>query len=255
MQSSPWRIDGRHARLESEHFRAEIDMLDPSGGVKVISAGGMKLADTHLFKILMPVGTGPQSTNIEFFARGDDLIAIHSERSDNPFRAQIYWRLIRSISAVDPSGPGRGIVALELILSIQTNSLDSDPALEVETELPATAVSQLADIASAGFVERLATTAGIEMGPESGLGCFQFANFGGQLGYAEMVHPADFRRSKLTAGRGGLRLSHRLFAERLEKGVILRSRLRGFFATTDGSPDMIANAYNSFAQSEPPLTV
>jgi hypothetical protein len=36
--------------------------------------------------------------------------------------------------------------------------------------------------------------------------------------YVEMVHPADFHRSRLSAGSGGapVTVCHRLFAERLE---------------------------------------
>jgi hypothetical protein len=255
MQSSPWRIDGRHARLEGVELSAEIDLFDPSGGVTVTAAAGAKLADVHLFKIRLPAGGRLQATNVESFARGDDLIAIHSERPDNPFRAQIYWRLIRSIPAFDQSGVGRSIAALELILSIQTSLLDSDPALDVETKLPSTAVSQLTDNVSARFVERSGTASGIEVDPGSGVGCFQMANVGGPVSYVEMVHPADFRHSTLDAGPRCLRLSHRLFAERLEKGVILRSRLRCFFVPADCSPATIAAAYEEFAASEPPLTV
>ena len=160
MQSSPWRIDGHHARLESEQFCAEIDMLDPSGGVKVLAAAGEKIDDALLFRIRLPAGNRPAASHVESFTRGDDLIAIHSDRPDNPFRTQIYWRLIRSIPAIQKTAAGRSIEALELILSIQTGLLDSDPAVDVETELAAAQVSQLTDAASARFVDR-SLTAGV----------------------------------------------------------------------------------------------
>jgi hypothetical protein len=252
MQASPWRVDGHRARLEDEQFSAEIDLFVPSRGVNVISAAGAKLANAHLFKIRLPDGGRFQATNIESFARGDDLIAIHSEQPDNPFRAQIYWRLIRSIP---PFEVRRSVAALELILSIQTSLLNSDPALDVETELPTVTVSQLTDGKPARFVVRSPTEGGTELEIESGVGCFQFATARGPMTYVEMVHPADFRRSMLAPGPRGLRLSHRQFAERLEKGVILRSRLRGMFVPVDYSPATIAAAYREFAASEPPLTV
>ena len=52
-----------------------------------------------------------------------------------------------------------------------------------------------------------------------------------------------------------MRIGHRLFPERLEKGVILRSRFRGYFAPAKIEPGAIAAAYRAFAHSEPPLTV
>ena len=257
MQSSPWRIDGHHARLESEHFRAAIDMLDPSGGVKVLAASGEKIDDARLFRIRLPAGNRPEASSVESFTRGDDLIAIHSDRPDNPFRTQIYWRLIRSIPAFQKTAAARSVEALELILSIQTGLLDSDPAVDVETELAAARASQLADAASARFVDRSVTEGGAELGTESGLGCFQFAGAGANTSYVEIIHPADFRRATLATGAAPrrLRLSHRLFAERLEKGVILRSRLRGVFLPANCPPAAIAAAYEEFAASEPPLTV
>ena len=49
-------------------------------------------------------------------------------------------------------------------------------------------------------------------------------------------------------------LSHRLFAERLEKGVILRSRIRGLFVPRDHDTELAQSEYRRFAASEPPLT-
>ncbi len=232
-------------------------MLDPSGGVKFLAAAGEKIDDARLFRIGLPAGSRPAASHVESFTRGDDLIAIHSDRPDNPFRTQIYWRLIRLIPAIQMTAAGRSIEALELIVSIQTGLLDSDPAVDVETELAAAQASQLADAASPRFVDRSMTVGGAALGSESGLGCFQFAGAGANASYVEMIHPVDFRRATLTAVASPprMRLSHRLFVERLEKGVILRSRLRGVFLPANCPPAAIAAAYEEFAASEPPLTV
>ena len=86
--------------------------------------------------------------------------------------------------------------------------------------------------------------------------CFIFRLRGAPLSYIEMVHPLDFVESGLTPlGDGALRWTTRLFQGRLEKGVILRSRLKALI--TPRSDDIAAAAlcYRDFAASEPPLTV
>ena len=54
-----------------------------------------------------------------------------------------------------------------------------------------------------------------------------------------MVHPADFAGSELTqaeAPGGQVAIRHRLFVQRLEKGVLLRARVRGMFVRARRMP-------------------
>jgi hypothetical protein len=296
MQSSPWRIDGHTARLESEKFRAEIDLSNPSAGVRHLEARGMALPDAALFCVMLPqffaassIGEAPAAgssapggeesatdilsrgncvagsqargltyceTAIDFYSRGNDLVAIYGDAREHPFRAQIYWRLLPSSRFDSVDGKKQSIAALELILSIQTSLLNSDPALTVETTLAANEVSQLADVDGFGFVDLPIPSAPELADAQPGAGCFVLGPASGSLTYIEMVHPADFRHSTLERinQNGPVRISHRLFVERLEKGVILRSRIRAIFATADANPATIARAYHEFAASDPPLT-
>jgi hypothetical protein len=71
-----------------------------------------------------------------------------------------------------------------------------------------------------------------------------------------MVHPADFQRDELEwDGRyGGVwRVAHRLFCTNLEKGVILRARVRGVFFARQGDVAAAAECYAAFAAADPPL--
>jgi hypothetical protein len=260
MQNSPWQIQDHIARLTTEQLSGEIDLLNPAGGATVTSAATVTLSDVTLFRVGLPATTqsGREGASpIEFFTRGNDLIAIYSERPDHPFRAQICWRLIASQNGGESFEEPSHFAALELILSIQTSLLDSDPAVEVETQLAARQASQLADTTSARFNDVPASTIATSLSPDTGAGCFRFPLAGGQLSYIEMIHPADFHCATLAA-RGAnplaIGLAHALFPQRLEKGVILRSRLRSFFAPASTAPSAIARAYKEFATSEPPLT-
>jgi hypothetical protein len=93
------------------------------------------------------------------------------------------------------------------------------------------------------------------MEPASGPGCLVFRLSGLSLSYIEMVHPADFRHDELMPGpaRGALRLEHRLFPQTLEKGVILRARVRGAFVPRADDLRIAAESYRAFASAEPPL--
>jgi hypothetical protein len=70
-----------------------------------------------------------------------------------------------------------------------------------------------------------------------------------------MIHPADFHSDELLPGAGdAVMLRHRLFLSDLEKGVILRARVRGLLLPRQGDQPAAAEAYTEFAASPPPLT-
>jgi hypothetical protein len=150
------------------------------------------------------------------------------------------------------------IADVELILSIQTSLLDSDPMSMVETELNAAQASRLVDPPSSRLEHLSSSVTPLVLDPTTGNGCFLFRLADAPLVYAEMIHPADFHRSTIKPGAGNessLCLSHQLFPQRLEKGVILRSRIRSFFTLAETELTTIARAYQDFAASAPPLTV
>jgi len=186
---------------------------------------------------------------------------------DRPFRAQIYWRLVD-----DETGGGHRtepFAALELIVSVQTSRLDSDTSLAVARRSPASNLGECSTrrtIASRRTAIRRRTIcrnakarAVIPSCPSSTRPIarllFVSANRIGPS-YIEMVHPADFRQTTFD----GWPIPRRsfafasLFAERLEKGVILRSRIRGLFIARSHDTETARTEYRRFAASEPPLT-
>jgi hypothetical protein len=81
---------------------------------------------------------------------------------------------------------------------------------------------------------------------------------GCNFSYAEIVHPAGAHGTKLQARPEGagqrVQLGHRLFAERLEKGVILRARALGLWIDRAGDEDAAAQHFQAFMAAELPLT-
>jgi hypothetical protein len=77
----------------------------------------------------------------------------------------------------------------------------------------------------------------------------------------EMIHPADEAGGVFFVAGLGVNqrpvagsIRHQLFASFLEKGVILRARLRGEFLPRERDADLAAEAYRQFLAAPPPLT-
>jgi len=58
----------------------------------------------------------------------------------------------------------------------------------------------------------------------------------------------------LVPGADGLQIRHALFAERLEKGVILRSRVFGVWVDRAHDEQTVGEQFAAWAASDPPLT-
>src|SRR4030095_16707047 len=102
--------------------------------------------------------------------------------------------------------------------SMQTSLLDSDPTVEVRSQLAADEVLQLTD------PENKRTSSlphSRETRCAAQTSCFVFRMPGSQSSYIEMVHPLDFVETTLQPQSAGLvRCTTRFFRGRLEKGVI-----------------------------------
>lgn len=154
----------------------------------------------------------------ETYVRGNDLVATYPETPRRPFRVQLYWH------AVDER-------MVELQASVNTGLLDVRPALDV--------VASLDD----GEWREL----------ESGLFLFR-STAAGAWSYCEASHPKNEAASQIVRNAGCIRLVHRLFDRPLEKGVILRSRIRGALVPREDDEAAATAMYRKFIESQPPLT-
>ncbi len=266
MSAAVWQLDGYVARLSTADLRATIDLRNPAAGLRVetLDAAAQKSGPVaSLFEVHLGQSSAEvDSAALDCFIRGGDLVAVYAETPVRPLRAEVYWRVVadgaESRRAQSLPAPTR----IELVISVQTSRLHMDPALTVATKLPAaTEVRRLRDPATGQFVDcGVLDNRQCVFEPASGTGCLLFRGTG-PLSYLEMVHPADFRQTKLV-GRsvavGGCHIEHRMFESSsggLEKGVILRSRLRGMFLPGEQDEELALAEYRRFAASEPPLTV
>jgi hypothetical protein len=185
---------------------------------------------------------GQQSApGIEHFLRGGDLAATYADQPQPQARTQVYWRAAASSSA---------IASLELLVSVQTNLLDSRPQLVARSTIAAESVWRLDDFGRGTFVEITHDDAGVTSG-----GCVFRLN--SELSYAQLVHPADSQATFLQVQRSETsryELRHELFAERLEKGVILRARVLGVLLARANDLHDAARHFAEFLAADLPLT-
>jgi hypothetical protein len=226
-----WRVVGSEARLKIPQFTASVDLTQPQLGVAELSLCGRQLAGVHLLEIhTLDALDIPPLRLQDYYVRGADLVACYEELGRD-VRVQVYWR---AMSDTTPA-----IAGLELIVSVQTDSLSSDPRLGIGSRIPAGEVLRLSDQT---LLHRLAP---------------------GSHSYVQMIDSGDCSQLEVeqlpTAGdaaAGSTVHSHfRLFDDRLEKGVIRRARMRGVFVPGQGDTAAAAQCLREFARSELPLTV
>jgi hypothetical protein len=248
MSSTPWQLQEHQAHLSLGELSGAIDLRAPSQGLKLRRRSELV---TALAVELPTLADAQAASGLEAWVRGTDLVATYSERQDRHRRGQVYLRAQNYLHA------GSAYPLIELIASVQTSLLDSDPTLNVRSHIAARDVLRISDIemSRASPIEWNDREQHFHAMPEA-IACFIFRLADGQSSYIEMVHPADFNQSVLRKLPGGeTELSHRLFAGRLEKGVILRSRVRAIFVPSENDLALASACYADFAASEPVLTV
>ncbi len=241
--TSPWQLDGFNARVVLDQWTGQLDLRNPASGMS-LSATAARL---EILGVGLPaIDSSAATDEIDCYVRGGDLVATYHETHTRKRRGQVYWRIVKLGTATEQH-------AIELVASVQTSLLDSDPTVEIRSTLEADEALQLTDPFEL-VAESLPLSSPTRCGFQPA--CFIFRLRGGALSYIEMVHPLDFVESDLTPLPDGvLRWTTRLFQGRLEKGVILRSRLRASIIPRSHDIASAALCYRDFAASEPPLTV
>jgi hypothetical protein len=257
MSTACWQLDKRTARFTQNGFEATLNVGAPHEGMRQLRfaqlrfAAGQVQTGTLLQVSPSDDGGGFQEGLEDAYVRGPDLIATYSQTEDRPFRTQIYWR---------GTSPAPGLPALavvDLIASVQTSLLDSQPEVTVASCLPADQVWRTGH----GPLEpiRIDPHGPVKLTREGGPYCVLCRLSDGQRHFAQMIHPSDCCEATLAReAEGTIRLAFRLFSCRVEKGVILRARLRSVFLRQDandvGIDDRVCAWYRALMTGELPIT-
>ncbi len=266
-----WQLDGNSAALISPATSAKIDLTKPDQGLVLTPPEPERSTRLHILGVTVADQGRVPPQRIDPYTRGPDLVATYGEVPEHRLRSQVYWRCLAAQGFADSFSPSV-VIAFDLILSSNTSLLDSDPRLNVRSQIPGVAEVIQFHCSSAGandwHARQISPPQSIDnsaqpiiVAPEEGAaGCFLIRLGRMPFSYLEMVHPADFCGSTITfnlsqAGGQDVLVEHQLFHQRLEKGVILRARVRSAIIARQQDEETALAAYQKFAAAEPPLTV
>lgn len=191
-----------------------------------VSAAGLELSRILGLEVVDAVELGPKPLAApgaapQVIVRQDTLLAQYAPTADRPVECDARWRVL-------PQG------VFDLQISTLTPGKWDGLAVQTLSVLPPGEVLVLEDV-----------TPGVIISRPAGL----------QVSYAEFCHPHDGIGLLQTAGDGGTtQIRFRLFGHDLEKGVILRGRLRGVLLPRVVDVAAARAAYEQFLAEPPKLT-
>ena len=246
MNTTPWQFHLPQASLRCGPFRASIDLTQPQRGLFDLVCGDRGNLSAQLLGIDLPSQQAGAAAILEGYVRGSDLVAAYRPTDDWPVHVDARWKATAS------SPDSTAALTVELVVSVRTDLLDSRPELAVTSVTASCETLSLVNAVEGRF-EPLAP--GSRSG--EGRGCVLVRLPQAGISYVEMVHPADCHWDELEAFEespgGPMRMAHRLFLDPLEKGVILRGRVRGVLLSREDDCRLAADCYREFAASEPSL--
>ena len=194
-----WTLAG----LVAQRANATINLAAAQAGLTIAATGD------HLLGIDLGNDPGGQYEPSDHWARGEDLVAIYEPADQRQLRATLMWRWLAAPSP-----------AWELVVSAQTSLLESDSRVAVISDITADNIAWGRSTAGGVVWEPLGTGSPCPLAAD----CLLVQRSGDAVVVA--VHPADARRIELVGAGERLRIACWLFSEAIEKGVLLRSRVR-----------------------------
>ena len=186
----------------------------------------------------------PELQLSDFYVRQSDLVADFASSGTQRIAPQLYWRA----ALLSPS-----VVALEHVISVRTDLLDSSPTWVSLSCVNGAGLWHTANLSRPAFKD-ISGRAGSFERTESREHLFVFRQPSIGLSYAEMVHPTDFVIAESPDAEQPTTILSTLFPERLEKGVIRRGRVCGWFLPVENDLNAAVELARQFVDEPLPLT-
>jgi hypothetical protein len=234
-----WTFDLLVAELRCGALRGRVNVSRPQDGVHNLRIDDEAIEGELLSATWSGAAHGLEKKSAAWpapvadaYVRDGDLVATYGQMPNWPYAPQIYWR-VESVSIL-----GTKIPTLSLLVSIQTDSLDTQPAIRVATRLPAVEVVEMGLVASAGRTQAL---------------LWRLTD--ADLSYVEIVPTSDFCDVSVACDEAGrFTTEWSLFGEFLEKGVIRRARMMSIFLPHKRDEELAAEYCREFQRRPLPLT-
>lgn len=232
-----WQIEGNAASLTCGPLSAKV-------GCSLIPTQWQqqRIAQTSV----LAVG-GASDYLVEPYVRGNDFVASYAKAAEQSVTTHVYWR-----ATFDAA---RGAAKIERVLSVQTQLLDSEPTLRVASLVNGAylLLSRNLDALDFDLFPPGRTLAIDASGSREQLFIYRCEELG--FTYAEMVHPADFVSAEAALGNERRAcVAYQLFPDHLEKGVIRRGRICGWFLPVENDLAVATQLARQFVEEPLPLT-
>lgn len=233
-----WELVGQLASASSKLADKDLQLTIANGA---LGSGAKVTVGRDAASLFSVESTGGEETLSDLYVRGDDLIAKYKSSADE-FERELYWRIHQADSQTQS-------FALEMIYSLQTDLLDSQPDPCIVSTLKLESVSYWS-AAGDPLVGDLTWQK-----QDAAEGCQLITTTlesGTRLAIA--VYPSDLIRMELAQSGVETTVTCRLNADFLEKGVIRRTRM--FALCTDGAvtEEDVVEIAQTFLDSKTPLT-
>ena len=226
-----WKSTENLAKWENESVALSFGQSNSSKGLSLHHTATQ--LTLNLFDVVSSI-----DKNVRFVSPknitpcGSTLHATFPESDEFPVETQIAWSVLDVPAA---------IAGIDVVVSVRTQKLDAHPQIEVCSSLGD------ADLLLPGNLE--------DETASNGASCSLFRLRNANLSYLEMLLPAEIHSTQATKdpGTGCSVLRHHLFSCPLEKGVILRARLRGLLLPRDADETATNACFKEFLSASPPL--
>jgi hypothetical protein len=218
-----WKFQSPIAEMICGALTAQVDAVRPQLGLHRLRWQTHSLTG-NMLAVLPDIAQAWPAALGDAYIRGHDMVASYDPSADWPCTPQIYWR-------AEPSKQtGGALASVSLLVSIQTNLLDTHPIVSAASRLPA---DEMLFIAIGGNDQpRVESLAPGRHTIRSQMRCcgLLWRLSGGQFTYAEFATASDFQKLTIEAAQSGVcEARWQLFVEFLEKGVIRRAQIHAAF--------------------------
>ena len=241
-----WRLEGALARLTCGPLEAVASCNERGHDFVVTRWNGKPVSDVAVLGSAGPKEASASITIAERYLRGADFVAICNPSGKFRIATQVYWR-----ATVHET---KSVASVELVLSTQTELLDSVPTWTVTSFLGGAKRFLACGLERSRFEDISGAAKSIDAAEcKEHLLLFRIESLG--MSYAQMVHPSDFVSAHATfLGDKPFGVEATLFPEHLEKGVIRRGRIRGWFMPAENDQEMAVRLAREFVGEPLPLT-
>lgn len=237
-----WRLDGDAAALKCGPLTGRLQLNDLRLGWLDLAWRGRSCA---AFEVLRTI-VAPDTRVVESYVRYADLVVNYTQSAACAVAPQFYWRA-RYITETDA-------VAIETIVSLQTNLLESLPSSMIRSLAKNARLFHAPRLDAGAFTLRSENHLLSAVESQTHLVVLRHESLG--ISYAEMVHPSDFESLllKFQADDHSGTFSILFQKPHLEKGVIRRARICGWFLPAENDLAVAVELAKQFIDEPLPLT-